>query len=152
MANFDEEIQQFQRYGTYTYKYDSVGNLLFDGSSDDFSKVRLSLPLFNVKYNNTKIAAFQKPTFEEFVPSTIVPAESTEELQQKLNVVADENASLKEQLNTLVAQSETNSSGADALAMKQVILELRIRLGEGRFESDFSQDFPYMPIIKEKKQ
>jgi hypothetical protein len=152
MSNFDEEIQQFQRYGTYTYKYDSVGNFLFDGSSTDFSRVHLSLPLLNIKYNNTKIVAFQKPVFEEFVPSTVITPTNTEELQQQLNVVSDENISLKQQLDSLVSNSEVNSKDADSMAMKQVILELRIRLGEGRFDSDFSADFPYMPIIKEKKQ
>lgn len=152
MSNFDEEIQQFQRYGTYTYKYDAVGNLLFDGNSSDFSRVHLSLPLLNVKYNNAKIASFQTTTFEEFVPSTEIKSQNTEELQQKMNVIADENETLKQQLNSLVEQSENNSSGSDIMAMKQVILELRMRLGEGRFDSDFSKDFPYMPIIKEKKQ
>ncbi len=68
MSNFAEDIQRFQRYGTYTYKFDRSGNLLFDNSSSDFSRVYLAIPVTNFSYNTTKIASFQTPVFEEFAP------------------------------------------------------------------------------------
>jgi hypothetical protein len=152
MSNFAEDIQKFQRYGTYTYKYDSVGNLIFDNSSNDFSRVYLSLPLVNVVYDFAKIDSFQNTFFEEFVPEIITEKTSSDELQQQLDVVKEENHTLKQQLDDLITKSESDSGDAQNVATKQVILELRKALGQGRVDSDFSEDFPYMPIKKEKKQ
>lgn len=151
MADFSQDIQNFQRYGQYNYKFDNVGNLIFDSSSVDFSRVYLSFPLRNVVYNNIKLQSFYDPTFVEFVPppSSSVSA-NVDEVQQKVDVLEEENTSLKTQLDTLTTQSESNETSADKLATKQVILELRKALGQGRVDSDFSEDFPYAPIRKEK--
>ena len=70
MTDFSKDIQQFQRYGTYEYKFDNVGNLIFDSSSMDFSRVYLSLPIENVDYNNSKIESFFDTEFTEFVPAS----------------------------------------------------------------------------------
>jgi len=150
MADFQQEISNFQQYGTYTYKFDGSGNLIFNSSSADFSQVYLALPLLNVVYNKSKIETFYKPNFEEFIPapSPSVPAESVDDLQNQLTVLQQENAALQDQLDTLIAQSESNTSTADVLATKQVILELRKTLGQGRVDSDFSDTFPYTPIRK----
>ena len=42
---FDKQISDFQKYGTFTYEFDEVGNLIFDSTSDDFAEVYLSLPI-----------------------------------------------------------------------------------------------------------
>lgn len=148
MADFSGDIQNFQRYGTYTYKFDQVGNLNFDSSSSDFSRVYLAMPLRNVVYNNTKIQAFYDPTFTEFVPPTQSLMTDDGESQQRVGVLEEENASLRNQLNTLTTQTESDDSAANQLATKQVILELRKSLGQGRVDSDFSEDFPYAPVKK----
>jgi hypothetical protein len=152
MSNFADDIQKFQRYGTYTYKFDAVGNLIFDNSSKDFSRVHLSLPLANSVYNNDKIASFQSTVFEEFVPEVVAAAVNAEQLQQQLDVAKEENITLKQQLDSMIAESESDSTGAGNVATKQVILELRKSLGQGRVDSDFSEEFPYTPIKKETKQ
>lgn len=152
MADFAGDIQKFQRYGTYVYKFDNVGNLIFNSSSLDFSNVYLSLPIKNVVYDNNKVQSFYDPTFTEFVPPT--PVDTTTEvlsdIQQKVDVLETENTNLKVKLDELTAQSQENMSQPDKLAIKQVILELRKALGQGRVESDFSEDFPYTAIRKEK--
>jgi hypothetical protein len=150
MADFSTDIQKFQQTGIYEYKFDSVGNLYFNSSSADFSQVYLSLPLTNVVYNNSKIEKFYDPDFLEFVPNTgsAELTSSIETLQQQLSVIQSENQALQTQLDTLVTTSESNSSAADQEATKQVILELRKTLGQGRVDSDFSDTFPYTPIKK----
>ena len=55
MPNFAQDIQNFQRYGTYTYKFDNVGNMTFISSSEDFSQVYLAFPLQNIFYNKSRI-------------------------------------------------------------------------------------------------
>ncbi len=149
MAEFSQDIQNFQRYGTYTYKFDSVGNMVFDSSSVNFNQVYVAFPLTNVVYDTAKIETMYNVNFEEFVPQVVVgTTTSAEDLQQQLDIVEQENISLKNQLDSVVAQNETSGSAADQMATKQVILELRKALGQGRVESDFSDTFPYTPIRK----
>ena len=152
MADFSTNIHEFQKNGTYEYKFDPIGNLYFNSASADFSQVYLSLPLTNVVYNNSKIEQFYDPEFREFIPNTgsIELTSNMEALQQQLSVIQQENIGLKTQLDNVIAQSSAtlDGSGPNQLAIKQVILELRKTLGQGRVDSDFSDTFPYTKIIK----
>jgi hypothetical protein len=148
-TKFSQEITDFERYGTYVYKSDEVGNVVFNSSSNDFSHVYLSLPLSNFVYDNSKVVSFYDPTFTEFVPPTTVSSDiSAEQLQGDLEAAQQENAMLTEQLNSLIAVNESTPSLSEQMASKQVILELRRSLGQGRVDSDFSGDFPYAPLNK----
>jgi len=148
MADFSQDIAQFQKDGVYTYKFDRVGNLYFNSSSTDFSQVYLSLPLTNVVYDNAKIEKFYDPVFGEFIPTTVVTASvvMTDDLQAQLGVVQQENITLKSHLDSLIAENEATSNASDSQAVKQIILELRIALGQGRVAANFSDTFPYAPI------
>ncbi len=150
MTNFSLNIQNFQRYGTYTYKQDEIGNFIFNSSSVDFSQVYIAFPLLNAVYNNAKLASFYNMNFEEFSPSSTLSSsiETIDTLQEQLNIIQEENATLKTQLDSIILQSENSSSISDTLAIKQVILELRKALGQGRVESDFTNTFPYSPEKK----
>ena len=148
MADFAQDIQTFQRYGTYSYEFDNVGNLTFNSSSQDFSQVYLSFPLYNISYNNRKIDTFYTTTFEEFVVQpTVEITSSVDTLTQQLNTLQVENTTLKQHLDGLISQSETNSSISGDVAIKQVIIGLRIALGQGKMASSFSSTFPYAPLI-----
>lgn len=149
MADFSQDIQNFQRYGTYTYKFDSVGNLNFESASAVFNRVYIAFPLKNVIYNPSKIKTIYNIEFEEFIPQSNVDTGATvDNLQQQLDVVQQENITLKSHLDTVIAQNQESGSDASNLAVKQVILELRKSVGQGRVDSDFSDTFPYTPIIK----
>lgn len=147
---FRQQITEFERYGTYSYEYDSVGNVIFNSSSNDFSEVYLAFPLSNFVYDNGKIESFYDPTFTEFLPTTgsQIVSVDMERLQSELDAEKTRNAELTQQLDSLISSTETDSSVADREAVKQVILELRKALGQGRVDSDFSEDFPYTPLRK----
>lgn len=152
MSDFSQQINDFRRYGTYEYKFDSVGNLTFNSSSMDFSQVFVAFPLLNVFYNNNKIKSFFNVQFEEFVPQILTSSVDADvALQEQLQNIQQENITLKTQLDTLIVQSDISGSVADQMAIKQVIFELRKALGEGRVESDFSDTFPYTAIRKPTK-
>lgn len=154
MADFSQEIQDFRRYGTYTYKFDNVGNSIFDSSSINFNQVYIAFPLQNVIYDNSKIKTLYNVEFEEFVPQDSIAPEVVQvdnSQQEQLDLIKEENESLKSQLDSLVAQNEASGSMADSMAVKQVILELRKAVGEGRVDSDFSDTFPYTPVRKDNK-
>ena len=150
MADFSQDIKNFEQNGAYDYKFDNVGNMIFNSSSEDFSQVYLAFPLANIFYNNNKLDVFYDPTFQEFIPTIPVTSSviNTDILQQQVDSLQQENVSLTTQLNSLATQNEANSSAADQMATKQVILELRKAAGEGRVDSDFSDTFPYTAIRK----
>lgn len=147
MANFDQDIQTFQKLGTYNYKFDNVGNLTFNSSSEDFSQVYLAFPLSNIVYDVSKINNFYTSSFDEFVPQpTVEITSSIDTLVQQLNVLQEENDTFRNQLDSMISENETNSSLSGDLAIKQVIIGLRIALGQGRIEANFSPTFPYAPL------
>lgn len=149
MSDFSQDISNFQRFGTYNYSFDSVGNLTFNSSSAHFNQVYLACPLQNVTYNNNKIKTFFNVEFEEFISQPLTETTGiTNSLEEQLQVVQQENISLKTQLDDLIIQNEASGSAADQMAIKQVILELRKALGQGRVESDFSETFPYTSVKK----
>ena len=149
MPNFSQDIQNFQRYGLYDYKFDNVGNMTFDSSSVNFNQVYLAFPLQNVIYNSAKIKTMYNTNFEEFIPKVIDEIPKTmDNFQEQLDIIQEENITLKSQLDSVIAQNEYSGSVADQMATKQVILELRKAVGQGRVDSDFSETFPYTSIRK----
>jgi hypothetical protein len=149
MANFDQDIQNYKRYGTYTYKFDNVGNVVLNPSSSNFSQVYVAFPLQNAIFDNSKIETMYNVKFEEFIPKTETTSSiNVDDLLQQITTIQTENETLKSQLDSVVVQSET-ATDADQLAAKQVILELRKALGEGALDTHFSDTFPYTPIRKD---
>lgn len=145
---FSPQINKFQTLGTYDYKFDEVGNVIASSASAEFSYNYLALPLRDAVYDTTAIESYYDVNFVEFVPPDV--AETAEEqdaaneaMLQENAALTKENAELKSQLDDLVASSEDDPSAAQKEAMKQVIIDLRIKLGQGKEERDFNEEFPY---------
>lgn len=148
MADFAQDIQNFKRYGAYTYKFDKVGNNTFVSSSSDFSQVYLSVPLSNVVYNNSRVKMLYTSLFEEFIPNPPIEITSSiDTLQQQLNIIQNENDTLKNQLTDAIQQTNESSGSSLLMQSKQIIIGLRIALGQGRVEANFSPTFPYVPLV-----
>ena len=148
MTDFSKEIQNYTNYGIYIYKFDDVGNELVNPSSSIFQQVYFSLPFGNIVYNNSKIESFYDPTFTEFVPQPISNTVSVfpQEAIDQINAITSDNIRLQDQLLALVNTSEQDSSAADVSLVKNIIISLRIQLGQGTTTADFDTIFPYMPI------
>ena len=146
MPNFAQDIQTFQRYGTYTYKFDNVGNMIFNSSSVDFSQVYVAFPLQNVFYDANKIESFYDPNFTEFQMSPISGTVDVVSIQNQMEVIQAENVTLKSQLNTILSAEIVSDESGNVEATKRLILELRKALGEGQVDSDFSNVYPYAPL------
>ena len=69
-----------------------------------------------------------------------------QDLQNSYNTAVAENQSLKDSLGDLVAIVESNPSQAESMAQKDLIIKLRIQLGQGKTTTDFSPDFPYQAL------
>ena len=150
MSDFSQDIQNFQRTGNYTYNFDESGNLTFNSSSGNFNQLYLAIPIQDIVYNNTKIESLYNVNFTEFVPVqvNISTTASVDDLQSQLDQANQENIYLQSQLDNIILQANVDSTSATQQAIQQVILQLRIALGQGRVVTDFSTTFPYTPIQK----
>jgi len=145
--DFSKEISDFQKNGTYVYRFDEGWNLVFNTSSADFNQHYVSIPLENYKYDNTKIKSFYDLSFKEFVPTTTETTVETVVSQDVANLQA-ENEALQGKLTALTVLADANQTPSQILATKQVIIGLRIQLNQGSSEIDFSTEFPYLPNTK----
>ena len=113
----------------------------------------MAIPLTNVNYNSNKINSFYDTTFTEFIPSTstgstlVYPQEAID----KIDSITSQNSQLQNQLNTLILTSELDSNSADIQTIKNIIIGLRIQLGQGKLSTDFNNTFPYSPIPIDQK-
>ena len=150
MTDFSQQIYNFQKNGIYVYQFDEGSNLTFNNSSLDFHQHYVAIPLTNYAYDNAKIKSFYDLDFKEFAPTTVI-AEVAPVVSAEMTQLTQENEELKSKLNELVATSDANITESERLAMKQVILDLRIQLKQGVAERDFSTAFPYLPLTKNKQ-
>jgi hypothetical protein len=149
MENFSKEINEFKQTGNYTYNPDVAGNYIFNSSSVNFNEVYIAFPIENFTYNMQKITSLYDINFTEFVNSTTSNNSDSNTSVQEINILKEENKNLKLQLTNLESNNTIAETESEKLSKKQVILELRKKLGEGKVDSDFSEDFPYTPILKE---
>jgi predicted transcriptional regulator len=144
---FEKEILTFKRDGIYNYITDEGGNLILNNSSNDFNKNYVAFSLDMFKYNN--VSSFYNLNFEEYIPdSIVVENEDISNVKEELENEKFKNQELQSQLNEILEREDFGNNDSDSLAVKQVVLELRKALNQGNVDSDFSEEFPYTPIIK----
>lgn len=149
MADFTQDINNFVNYGTYNYQFDTAGNEILNPSSSIFQQTYFAFPLIDVNYDKSKILSFYNPTFTEFVKpltSSLSASLSSEDLVQQLTVVQTENTQLTEQLNELILANEQSPNAANEKVIRDIIIGLRIQLGQGQLVADFETMFPYLPL------
>ena len=71
---------------------------------------------------------------------------ATQDLQNSYDYVVTENQALKDSLSQLINVVESKQSIAEIIAQKDLILNLRIQLGQGTSVNDFSVTFPYEKV------
>ena len=147
MTDFSEQINDFVFHGTYGYKFDDIGNVILNPSSSVFQEHYVLFNLRTTVYNDNKVKTFYNTEFVEFVkPVEQSVSQSVAETQIELDSIKKENELLKTQLDSIIQESEQDGNRAVAIAIKDIILELRISLGQGKTESDFESEFPYLPM------
>jgi len=156
MINFSQQIANFTNYGTYNYKFDNVGNQILNPNSIIFQQVYLEIPLGNIIYNN-RVLSFYDPVFTEFVPVPLTNSTSTstsvfsQEAIDQINNITNQNIQLQNQLESLISNNRVDSNLADMQSIRDTIINLRTQLGEGNFDGDFQDVYPYFPISTEER-
>ena len=147
MTDFSQQINNFVNRGIYNYQFDSVGNLILNPQSDIFQQNYFVFPLRDLVYNREKISSFYNPNFTEFAATTTASVDvSTIEMQQEIDFMTQQNVELQSKLDELLSVVPPDSTQSDQKATRDIIVELRIQLGQGKISSDFSGDFPYLPL------
>lgn len=144
--DFSINIDTFKKTGDYSYQIDAGGNLFLNAQSDQFNQHYISLPLSNISYSIDKINSFYPSTFSEFVNVTSNTESSSVDLKSQLSTKEAENDTLKQKLNDIILAQQSNNPKADELAVKQLVIALRISLNQGSSEADFNSIFPYFPL------
>jgi len=153
MIDFTHQISNFTRYGIFSYQFDEAGNVVLNPQSPVFQQNYLSISLSNINYNDGKIPSFYDTTFTEFtnpLSSSNISATATDVLDQ-INTLTIQNQQLQTQLDNVIALNQLSDTAANALAVQDIIIALRIQLGQGFSASDFQTDFPYLPIPIEQR-
>jgi len=144
-----KQLQTFKDLGQFPNNIDSFGNfqLIFnDNKTDDGKFYYTDISLKTLEYNSDKILDTNPTGFSELQSTQQEEAQDITTILQQYNESIAENRILNETVNSLVEKYENNDDKQVISAMKSEIIDLRIKLGQGNVPSDFSDDFPFLPL------
>ena len=145
-----QSLQTFKDTGVFSNNIDAFGNfqLVFNNNKTiDGTYYYSNIDLKTLEYDNNKIVDTNSTQFNELQTLETVPTQDIAVVLQKYNEQLAENRILNETVNSLVEKYENNDDKQVIAAMKTEIIDLRISLGQGTVPSDFSDDFPFLPLI-----
>ncbi len=151
--NYDvavDEVSAFKNFGTFTNNTDSFGNLqlVYSVAQSVNANVNyVKLPLKTFVYNENKIVDSNSSDFTELQTPETQQKQNINDVLQQYNELLAENRILNQTVNELVEKYENNDDKQVIDAQKNTILNLRIQLGQGKVPSDFSDDFPFLPLV-----
>jgi hypothetical protein len=151
--NYDvavDEVSAFKNFGTFTNNTDSFGNLqlVYSVAQSVNANVNyVKVPLKTFVYNENKIVDSNSSDFTELQTPETQQKQNINDVLQQYNELLAENRILNQTVNELVEKYENNDDKQVIDAQKNTILNLRIQLGQGKVPSDFSDDFPFLPLV-----
>jgi len=144
--DFSIQINDFLNNGILVPQIDDGGNIYLNGSSSNFNQNYIPIPLQTSVYNTSSIETYYPIQFTEFISIPLTSSLSIQDLNTQISQLNAITSSLETQLNDIMTSQTTGSTSADLQANRQVIINLRIALGQGYVSSDFSNIFPYSPL------
>ena len=151
--NYDvatNDVSNFKNFGTFDNNVDSFGNyqLVFSVAQSVNANVNyVKVPLKTFVYNENKIIDANSTEFTELQTVRIEEKRNVEEVLNQYNTLIEENRILNQTVNDLIEKYENNDDKQVINAQKNTIISLRIQLGQGNVPSDFSDDFPFLPLV-----
>jgi hypothetical protein len=151
--NYDvavDEVSAFKSFGTFTNNTDSFGNLqlVYSVAQSVNGNVNyVKVPLKTFVYNENKIVDSNSSDFTELQTPETQQKQNINDVLQQYNELLAENRILNQTVNELVEKYENNDDKQVIDAQKNTIINLRIQLGQGKVPSDFSDDFPFLPLV-----
>jgi hypothetical protein len=148
MNEFKDDVKKFLVTGEFTNNLDSYGNIELLSIPVYASQRYVSIEFKNYVYDQSKIESLYDVNINEILLSLPVSSSTSNVATPApdVNNLIAENTQLKSDLTQLIEKSNNSSATADIIAAKKTIISLRIALGEGTSESDFSDVFPYTKL------
>jgi hypothetical protein len=137
----------FLTQNQFNNNLDDFGNILLNTSASVINEEYISVSLMEYSYDEDTInKLYDTNITTQNVSNQREILVVNQDLQNSYNTAVAENQSLKDSLGDLVAIVESNPSQAESMAQKDLIIKLRIQLGQGKTTTDFSPDFPYQAL------
>lgn len=143
------DIQSFKDFGTFQNNFDDFGNdqLVFNVSQSFNGKFNYTkIPLKSFLYNEDKIIDTTNIEFQELQSPKLEEKRNLQDVITQYNELIEENRILNQTVNELVEKYENNDDKQVIASMKNEIISLRIKLGQGKVASDFDDDYPFLPL------
>lgn len=143
------DVQKFKGMGTFDNNLDNFGNiqLVYNVSQSFEGKYNyVKIPLKSFIYNTQKIIDTNNVEFVELQTDQIEEKRNLNDVITEYNNLIEENNILNETVNSLIEKYEDNDDKQMLSAMRDEIINLRIQLGQGTTTTDFTSEFPFLPI------
>jgi len=138
------QINDFLLTGQFTNNIDEFGNVNLYISSSDANEQYIAFPLINFNYKKDEIENLYDVGITEIQTEPKIQKQVFDQsFLTEYNKVLYENQDLKEKLNQLVDEVQSDSSKSQLSAARDLIVQLRIRLKQGNKLEDFSNEFPF---------
>ena len=142
--SIQSQINDFFTTGQFNNNIDEFGNVNLYISSSNVNEQYIAFPLINFNYKKDEIENLYDVNISEIQTETPVEKQILNQtFLNEYNKVLSENQDLKEKLNDLVDEIQSDSSKSQLSAARDLIVELRIKLKQGNKPEDFSDKFPF---------
>ena len=142
---------------------DISGNLILDSTKNDIENSLIKITQVQTEFSQEKIEQYYDTDFSEFLSPTD-GAEDSLDLNYDVKDISDEHlrreavleTQLDEMSKILEQEQNTNTKTKEDAektynAMRGLIIEQRIKNGEGSNPDEFQQSFPFLPKSTESK-
>lgn len=142
--SIQSQINDFLISGQFTNNIDEFGNVNLYISSSNANEQYIVFPLMNFNYKKDEIENLYDVNLTEIQTETSIEKQVLNQtFLTEYNKVLSENQDLKQKLNDLVDEIQSDSSKSQLSAARNLIVELRIKLKQGNKPEDFSEEFPF---------
>lgn len=173
LEKYDFDAESYDNFLKENFKsenMDEYGNLILganieEESITDINKYVIKVPAKKKPLNDTQVELFMDTKISEFgdyvesdvseeaEPIVDFVGEIDEEIQSQLDQEKVLQTQLGEMAEILDAEIERGvqfqeKSSENFAAARDLIISQRISLGEGKVPSDFSDEFPFLPLIE----
>jgi hypothetical protein len=146
MNKFESNIKMFLTKNQFDNNFDDFGNIDLNSNPANVNEKYMKIKISNYEYDDEKIKNLYDTEFKSFnVTTKQTVGQSFEDLKTSYDAAVTKNSELQKNLSDLLSTSESNDANADIQAQKDLIINLRIQLGQGKIAADFGDDFPYEP-------
>ena len=145
MNDLQSYIQAFLLNGKFSNNLDNFGNINLNVSASSANQTFIAYDLMDNNYDTGSIVNLYDTSITNNTQQ-VATIQVNQDLVNSYNQLVTDNESLKIQLDTASKAADQNPSQAEIQAQKDIIIQLRIQLGQGTQASDFSSEFPYQAL------